>query len=57
MEYTIVIINQPVYSDDNLIVVSNYEMELTYEIVNTSLSDFNKEPGDIGVWRIKNKKR
>ena len=57
MKYSIIIINQPIYSDDRFIVVSNYEMELTYEIVNTSLSDFNKEPGDIGVWRIKNKKR
>lgn len=57
MEYPIVIINQPVYSDSKLIVVSNYKMELTYEIVNTPLSDFNKEPGDIGVWWIKNKKR
>ena len=57
MEYPIVIINQPVYSDSKLIVVSNYEMTYSYEVLNTPLPDFDIEPGDIGVWRRKNKKR
>ena len=57
MEYSFIISNQPVYSDSKLIIVSNYEMTYSYEVLNTPLSNFNKEPGDIGVWRIKNKKR
>ena len=57
MEYSFMILNQPVYSDSKLIVVSNYEMAYSYEVINTPLPDFNKEPGDIGVWRRKNKKR
>ena len=57
MEYSFMILNQPVYSDSKLIVVSNYEMTYSYEVLKTPLPDFNKEPGDIGVWRIKNKKR
>jgi hypothetical protein len=57
MEYQFEITNQPVYSDSKLIIVSNYEMTYSYEVLNTPLSDFDIEPGDIGVWRIKNKKK